>query len=235
MDVAAAYAGDPRPKPGRRPWVVVDMVASIDGATAVQGRSGALGGAGDKAVFRALRAVADVVLVAAGTARAENYGAVTLDDDTRRLRTERGQAPLPRLALVSGRLDLDPAARMFSDAALSPIVFTTEDAPPDRVEALRAVAEVVAVGSDSVDLGAVLGHLDGLGVAVVLCEGGPSLNGQMVESGLVDEWCQSVAPLLVAGGSARVAHGATEHEPLALPLRRLLEDDGYLFARYARA
>ncbi len=114
-------------------------------------------------------------------------------------------------------------------------MFTTDDAPADRVEALRAVADVVAVGSGSVDLAGALAHLDGLGVAVVLCEGGPSLNGQMVASGLVDEWCQSVAPLLVAGGSARVAHGTAEHEPFALPLRRLLEDDGYLFARYARA
>ena len=64
----------PRRPPTGRPWVLVNMVASIDGATAVDGRSGGLGGPGDKAVFHALRAVADVILVGAGTVRAEHYG-----------------------------------------------------------------------------------------------------------------------------------------------------------------
>ena len=50
------------------------MVATVDGATAVDGRSGGLGGPADKGVFGAIRAVADVILVGAGTVRAERYG-----------------------------------------------------------------------------------------------------------------------------------------------------------------
>jgi riboflavin biosynthesis pyrimidine reductase len=70
---------------------------------------------------------------------------------------------------------------------------------------------------------------------VVLAEGGPHLNGQLVAAGLVDEWCQSVAPMLVAGDSARVAHGPDPAAPVRLVLHRLLEQDGDLFLTYRRA
>ena len=220
--------------PEGRPWVIVDMISSVDGATAVDGRSGGLGGPGDKAVFRALRAVPDVVLVGASTARVEGYGALRTTDEVADRRRARGQAAAPRLALVTGRLDLDPDAAMFTDAAEPPFVFTTASARDERGGAFEGRAEVVALGSDSVDLSAALDHLGRSGARVVLVEGGPSLNGQLVAAGLVDEWCQSVAPMLVAGDSARVAHGGHTAEPERLRLHRLLEQDGYLFATYRR-
>ena len=61
-----------------RPAVRLNMISSVDGATAVEGRSGGLGGPADRKVFAALRSLADVVLVAAGTVRAEHYGPGTL-------------------------------------------------------------------------------------------------------------------------------------------------------------
>ena len=210
------------------------MIASIDGATAVTGRSGGLGGPGDKAVFRALRAVPDVVLVGAATARIERYGPVRVDDAARDRRVSRGQAPDPRLALVSGRLDLDPDAAMFVEAAEPPLVFTTDTALATRGDRFGGRAEVVAIGTDSVDLTAALDHLRRLGAEVVLVEGGPRLNGQLVAAGLVDEWCQSLAPMLVAGDSQRVAHGLEPDEPLGMALHRLLEQDGYLFGTWRR-
>ena len=57
-----------------RPAVRLNMISSVDGSTALDGRSGGLGGPADRKVFAALRSLADVVLVAAGTVRAENYG-----------------------------------------------------------------------------------------------------------------------------------------------------------------
>jgi riboflavin biosynthesis pyrimidine reductase len=234
VDPLDAY-DEPRTAPAGRPWVIVDMIASIDGATALAGRSGGLGGPADKAVFRALRAVPDVVLVGAGTARIEAYGAVRLDDEVRARRQARGQAPVPRLALVSGRLDLDPDAAMFADAAEPPVVLTTEVSLAERGGRFEGRAEVVAAGTDSVDLGRGLAHLHGTGARVVLVEGGPHLNGQLVAAGLVDEWCQSLAPMLVAGESVRVAHGPEPVEPLRLELHRVLEEDGYLFGTWRRA
>jgi riboflavin biosynthesis pyrimidine reductase len=216
VDPAAAYHADVR---DGSPWVLVNMIASVDGATAVQGRSGAMGGPGDKRVFGAIRAVADVILVGAGTVRAENYGPV----------------PAPtRLAIVSAALDLAPTARVFTGGA-RPIIVTHERAPADRRAALAGVAEVLTFGDDRVDVRAALDAFAADGARVVVCEGGPSLNGQLVAEDLVDEQCLTVAPLLVSGDSARLAHGANPAAPERLTLQRVLEEDGYLFLRYVRA
>lgn len=239
VDPAAAHATAARPSRGVRPWVLANMVASVDGATALAGRSGGLSGPADKEVFSALRSAADVILVAAGTARAEGYGPPRTPDRRRAERVERGQAPYPRLALVSRSLDLDPGGDLFTQAPERPLVFTVASAPADRRDALAEVADVVTLDrrggvAAGVDLGAALDHLGTLGAAVVLCEGGPSLLGQLVVAGLLDELDLTLAPRWVAGPSARVAHAPAE---LAadLDLAHLWEADGMLFARYVRA
>ena len=210
VDVAAIYASAERP---RSPWVLVNMISTMDGATAIGGKSGGLGGPADKRVFAAIRSIADVILVGAGTVRAENYG------------------PDARLAIVTASLDLEPGARVFQGDA-RPTVLTSSDADPARRDALAAVANVVAVNDGSrVDLRAATALLQG----VVVCEGGPSLNGQLVADDLVDELCLSLSPLLAGGDSPRVAHGAGADEPRALQLAHALEEDGLLFLRYVRS
>jgi riboflavin biosynthesis pyrimidine reductase len=237
VDPLDAY-DEPRPAPPGRPWVTVDMVASIDGATAVEGRSGGLGGPADKAVFRALRAIPDVVVVGAATARIERYGPVRLDEAVQARRVARGQRPLPRLALVSARVDLDHDAELFTAEGFGPddrpIVLTTHTGAADHAERFAGRAELIGLGHEHVDLAAALGALRDRGAEVVLAEGGPSINGQLVAAGLVDEWCQSLAPLLVAGDSARTAHGPSPEAPLEMALHRLLESDGELFATWRR-
>lgn len=234
IDPIEATAADPRPAPDGRPWVLVNMVASVDGATAVEGRAGGLGGPADRAMFHALRQIPDVILVGAGTARAENYGPVTLDEEARARRVGRGQDELPRLAIVTGRVDLDPASKLFSDPTQRPIVITTEDAPPDALDRVRPVAELLLAGHGHVDLGMAMAQLHAAGALTVLCEGGPSLNGDLLAADLIDEWCQTITPVLAAGDSARGAHGPPPGLTTALPLRRVIDEDGVLLLRYAR-
>ena len=93
-----------------RPWVVVNMVSSLDGATAIDGKSSVLGDDDDLELFRALRAAADVILVGAGTARAENYGPVRLSAERVERRRALGLPDVPRIAVLTGRLDLEPDA-----------------------------------------------------------------------------------------------------------------------------
>lgn len=226
VDPTDVYAGDSRPAPAGRPWLIVNMIASADGATAIGGKSGPLGGPPDKRVFAALRGVADVVLVAAGTARAEGYGPAKRRPDGR---------PGPRLAVMTRSGDLDPSSRLF-DADPPTLVVTCEACPPERRAALAEVAEVVVAGGAEVDLAAALGVLGDRGARVVLCEGGPSLSGQLIAAGLVDEWCITIAPLLAGGRSKRASVGDDPPGgPLRMRLDRLLEEDDLLFARYVRA
>ncbi|MGC2342457.1 MAG: dihydrofolate reductase family protein, partial [Mycobacterium sp.] len=54
-------------------WLRANFIASLDGGATFGGKSGQLGGPGDRAVFSLLRELADVILVGAGTVRAEGY------------------------------------------------------------------------------------------------------------------------------------------------------------------
>ena len=234
IDPASAHASAHRPTPADRPWVLLNMVASIDGATAIDGVSGGLGGPADRAVFAAIRASVDVILVAAGTARAEAYGPPRTSAERQAARLHRGQSAKPRMALVTRSLDLDPSTTLFTEATEPPLIFTTDDAPSDRVRSFDGRAEVVGVGDHGVDLNRALAHLHAIGARTVLVEGGPSLNGQLTEADLVDEVNVSLSPILVGGDSARMVHG-TAAAPLPMALEHLWEQDGLLFARYCRS
>ena len=236
VDPEAVHAEASRPAPPGRPWVLLNMVASVDGATAVDGVSGGLGGDADRRVFRSLRAAADVILVAAGTVRAEGYGPPRTSPEQQAVRVERGQTPFPRIVVVSRSLDLDPGAPVFAAAPEPVLVLTGEDADPDRRAALAEVAEVRAAGGEGVDPVAALRLLAELGHGTVLCEGGPTLNGALLDADLVDEVDLTVSPQLVGGDALRLVAGARP-TTRRLALAHLWHDgdDDLLFARYVRA
>jgi 5-amino-6-(5-phosphoribosylamino)uracil reductase len=216
-----------------RPYVVVNMVASADGAISVEGRTEAMSSEADRFVFHHLRSLADVILVGAQTVRAERYGPPKINDERQAARRARGQAPVPRIAIVSASLDLDWSSRLFTESPTRPIILTTDDAPAHEVAAARAVADVVVAGTRRVDLPAALAQLD---AGVVLCEGGPTLNGVLAAGDLIDELCLTVAPTLVGGdvGTGLLGH-ARIPELLPVELVHALEEEGDLFLRYRRS
>lgn len=226
------YLEDHREPHHHRPWVTVNMAVTVDGATALGGRSGGIGGPNDRKVFHALRSAADVILVGAGTARAENYGPVSVPPDLLAFRHSAGRSTPARLAIVSASGNLDVTSRLFSDPTQRPIIYTTATTAKQAHTSLSQVAEVVVAGSSTVVLDQVMEDLIARNVRCVVCEGGPSLNGQLIEAGLIDEWCMTLSPSLSSGASARAAHSAVDHPPLALTLDRLLFDGHDLFARY---
>jgi 5-amino-6-(5-phosphoribosylamino)uracil reductase len=231
-ELAALYAYPTDPPGGC--LVRANMVSSLDGASALHGTSTALGSAGDKAVFDALRGLADVVLVAAGTVAAEQYGAAQPNVDYAAHRAAAGQQPAPVLAVVTGRLSLDPQSAVARAAGT--LILTCASAPADRRRALSAAgADVIDCGTDSVDLGAALRVLAERGLWRVLCEGGPSLLGSMVAAQLLDEICLTYSPRLVGGQGGRILHSAVENDgPPMAPVHVLGDDDGFLYTRWRR-
>lgn len=235
IDPLAAVADEARPAPAGRPWVLTNMIASADGGTAVDGLSGQLGGPADKTMFSALRAVADVIVVGASTARQERYRAPIQSDEIAAQRSARGRAPHPRLAVVSRSLDLDRELELFATPENRPYILTTRTAPADRVRELEPVAEVIRAGEDQVDFDAALGALAERGAAIALCEGGPSINGQLIATDLVDEWNLSISPRLLGADSRRAAVGPMPAgPPVGMALRRVWTDDHFLFCRWSR-
>jgi riboflavin biosynthesis pyrimidine reductase len=220
------------PRVSGRPGVRLNMIASVDGATSVDGLSGALGGPGDRRVFFALRSVADVVLVAAGTMRAEGYGPAELPTEIRDARQRAGQTPVPAIAVVSRSCNLDWQTPFFTAATVRPVILTVADAPVDHRSRAAEVADVVTAGEHDVDLGRALDAIGERGARSVLAEGGPSLNAQLAGAGLLDELCLTLSPSVVGGAAKRIVTGPALDPTSSLELRSVCEEDGYLFLRY---
>lgn len=232
------YPLDPRPRPSGRPWVMVNMVASTDGATSIEGLSGGLGGEGDGQVFRAVRASCDWIVAAAGTVRAERYGIPRPSPEVAEVRRRTGRSPAARLAVVTASADLDPALPLFAERRPEehkPLIITGDTAPQERVAALEGRADWAHLPIPRPTPEAVLAALAERGASVVLFEGGPGFNGQLVDAGLVDELCLSISPHLAGGPTSRIVNGSLRETAFDLRLDRLLEHDGSLFARYVRA
>jgi len=221
-------------------WLQANMVASVDGAASLDGRSGGLSGPADRMVFTVLRSLADVILVGAGTARTERYRPAQAAGLWQQLRP--AGTPPPAIALATARLTIDPDGQLITGAAAGAetIVITTADAPPDRKAALAKHARIIEAGHHHVDVVAAVTELRSLGYARILCEGGPSLLGQLATAGLIDELCLTTSPLLATGRAGRILSPSTTGTPDAaaadvsrqLSLAHLLADENFLFSRY---
>ncbi len=226
-DVHAHYAENWLAEGGLR----VNFVESADGAATQDGLSQALQTPGDNRVFAAMRDLADIVLVGAGTARAERYRPVRMSGRRAQARERYGMASSLPTAVVSRSLDLgwltEPAAGVPRT-----IVLTCAAADPARRAALERLADVLVCGADDVDLRTVRAALAERGLTRVLCEGGPHLFADAVRAGVVDEVCLSMTPMLSGPGAGRIVAGERLDAPSRLRLIGLLEEEGALFCRY---
>ncbi|MPZ62833.1 MAG: hypothetical protein GEU93_16385 [Propionibacteriales bacterium] len=217
--------------PAGRRWVRANFVASLDGA--VQGpdrRSGSLGDAGDREMMRLLRSLSDVILVGAGTARAEHYAQVRVDELHQGVRRELGLADVPSIAVVSRSLAIPPG--LLAGGAARTLVLTCESAPPDRRDALHSRADVVVTGEDDVDIARALDELVRRGHRRILTEGGPRLLSSMMDAEPCDDLCLTTRSMLVGGDAYRMLRGPALDPPAEFRLAHLLERDGTLFGRY---
>ena len=230
--LAEAYAY-PEPVERGRPWLRANMVSSLDGAARLDGLSDGLSSPADKRIFGVLRALADVVLVGAQTVRAEGYRPARARAEFAAARAARGQAPAAAIAVVTGSLDLDLGSSLFTEPLVPTLVITCASAPAAALKAAAGVAEVVLAGDERVDPAAMVAVLVERGWTRLLTEGGPHLLGQLAAAGVLDELCLSLAPLLASGDAPRIAGGPAATE--RMDLVSLLEEKGFLFARYARS
>lgn len=216
-------------------WLRANMVSSADGAASADGATKDLSSDTDRQVFALLRTLADVIVVGAATVRAEHYKPARPPALWRDLRS--GRTLTPPIAVISARLDLDPAGPLMIAAPpdARTIVITTAQAPRDIRAELSRSADVIVAGDETVDLKAAIGALVERGHLRMLAEGGPHLLAQLVEAGLVDELCLTIGPLMAGPGANRIVAGVpSASQPLPLTLAHVLEDDGFLLCRYVR-
>ena len=195
------------------PWLRVNMVSTVDGsATGDSGRSGSINNAADKRVFDTLRRWADVIVVGAGTARAEGYGLA--------------RSPI---VLVSRRADVPEKLRGAEPGQV--LMATCAHAEHlDEARELLGSDHVLVLGSHRVDLAELRARLVDKGWTHILSEGGPHLLHNLVAQEVADELTCTFVPRLVAGTHPRITDGPGLDVPLTL--HSLLEEDGTLLGRW---
>ncbi|MEC3997711.1 pyrimidine reductase family protein [Actinacidiphila sp. DG2A-62] len=234
LGLAEAYAYPPREA---GPYLRANMVGSLDGAARAEGRSAPLSSDADMRVFGVLRALADVILVGAETARHEGYRPAKARAAFAARRAADGQSPAPAIAVISRRLDLDFDAPLFAAPSVPTLLLTGAGAPRAALDRARAAgAEVVIAGEgDGVEPARVVRELAARGHARLLHEGGPRVLAQFAAAGVLDELCLTVSPLLTGGDAPRIMNGPGVTPPARYVPRSVLEEDGFLFTRYVRA
>jgi riboflavin biosynthesis pyrimidine reductase len=211
--------------PTGRPHVALDMISSVDGRGALDGRTRGLGSDGDRELFHRLRAQADAVMAGAATIRAERYGPIIREPALKALRERRGEPVQPLAVTVSRSLDFDPGLPLLADPDSHLVVLT-----PSAGELPPCAARVSYLRGGS--LTELLGELRReFGVRSIVCEGGPTLNGELLAAGLVDELFLAFSPLLLGGpGPLTIVEGPLA--PTKLELVWLVEHESFLHARY---
>jgi riboflavin biosynthesis pyrimidine reductase len=229
-DLADAY-----PWPDEPVWLRAMMVMTLDGAVAgPDGHSRSISSVHDRALLGAVRRFADVVLIGAGTFRAERYRPMVARPEDAARRAEEGLAPAPILAIVSGSLDLPWDEPAFSESTTRPIVLTGDSADPAAVARARDRADLVMLPGPRAEPVAILGALAGRGLRRVVCEGGQRLLAHFAVAGLIDEADLTISALMTGGGQVSAGPAVGSPHPFRLA-QLIVDDDGFTFHRYIAA
>jgi len=210
-----------------RPFVAVNFAATLDGRAAIGGRSGPIGTEIDSALLMRLRTRFDAVMIGAGTMRAERYGRLVPDPDLRARRERVGLPHDPLAVILSARLDLPWEAGLFTGGGGRVLIFTASaESPPQTATPVRCVRGRHGIAD-------ILRYLRReRGVRALLCEGGPTVHGELQAAGAVDELFLTLGPRLTGGAAPRVVEGELPAVRDA-ELRWLLRYEDELMARYA--
>jgi 2,5-diamino-6-(ribosylamino)-4(3H)-pyrimidinone 5'-phosphate reductase len=212
-----------------RPYVSINMVSSVDGNAAIEGKASGIGTVADRRVMRTLRSKADAVMIGAGTLRAEKLS-LGLDAG------DSGQCPLGVILTATGDVPLDSNLIRYGDQEI--LILLSEHASDVAGASLASKAEVLRVrttASGRVDLASAIELLKAEhAVDRLLVEGGPTLNHALISEHLADEIFITLAPALygTSGTNAPVLGGPMDG-PQDLHLLSAYLADDELFLRYS--
>ena len=171
-----------------KPHVILNAAMTVDGKIATRTGSSEISGKEDLIRVHKLRKEMDAIMVGINT---------LLADD-------------PRLTVhkIEAKREDNPIRIVVDSKARTPLNFriliaTTENADPQKVEALEKKATVLKCGKDRVDLKSLMNKLSDMGIKTMMLEGGSTLNYSMLENGLVDEVRVCVAPMIAGGVQAK--------------------------------
>jgi riboflavin biosynthesis pyrimidine reductase len=196
LDAELASLAPPMAHADGRPWVTLNMVTSIDGRAQLAGKAEGLGSRADRRLMQLYRVACDVVGSGVGTLVADDFFSHLPEDLVERRRAA-GRAGQPAALLIAGRHRIPTDRRWFRYADQPRIVAVGAGSPHARDEPLPGV-ELWVAPTEEPEPAWVLERLAAAGHGSLLLEGGPTVNGAFLASGLVDELCWTVGPRLLA-------------------------------------
>lgn len=202
------------------PRLYANFVATVDGVVAVpslprSNRLVAQGDDGDRFVMGLLRALADCVLIGAGTLAGSPHGTWLAErvfppagEAFAELRRRRGRPPRPEIAVLTGQGSIDPEHPVLAGRA---VVLTSESGAERLDGRLPSSVDVVALGEGpGLDLTVAVDVLRERGHASILSEAGPHTFGSLVAEGLADELFLTISPLLLGEGGPATRFGLVQ-------------------------
>jgi riboflavin biosynthesis pyrimidine reductase len=240
--------------PGR-PSVIGNFVTTLDGVVSLnvpgQSGGGSISGqnAHDRMVMGLLRAVADVVIVGAGTLRESlqhvwtaSYIYPPLTDAYQQLRAALGKSEPPLNVIVTASGAIELSLRVFQSGEVPVLVVTTQEgAQRIREHVLPQLVQVEATQQ----AGTISAHriLEAISAVrqsdIILLEGGPQLIGDFFAERCLDELFLTLAPQLAGRDNSSERPGliegqrfAPEH-PVWGTLMGIKRAENHLFLRYA--
>lgn len=224
--------------PENRPYVVVNMVMTLDGKVVIggPGTTRLIGSRMDHYLMTRIEAQCDAVLFGATLVREDNPGYPWHDEARQARRLARGVRAEPLWAAVSTVGEFPTPPRMFDGGPDRTALFVSNATPPQTLEAFASRTTVITRGEHEVPLAEML-HVfrHDLGVRTLCCLGGAALNARMLALGLVDEVFVTMAPKIQNG-----RHGVTMFEGVAFPsdglaqlsLKSVYTHESELYLRY---
>jgi 2,5-diamino-6-(ribosylamino)-4(3H)-pyrimidinone 5'-phosphate reductase len=178
-----------------KPYVILNSAMTLDGKMATKTGSSKISGNEDLVRVHELRKEVDAIMVGINT--------VLVDDPkltVHKIPGSKHDNPL-RVIVDSNARTPESSRALNSDAPT--IIAVTESAPPEKVEALKRMVEVIEFGQKRVDLEKLMEYLFKIGIKTLMLEGGSTLNYSMLANGLVSELRICIAPMIAGGKYAK--------------------------------
>jgi riboflavin biosynthesis pyrimidine reductase len=239
-----------------RPHLFANFVQTVDGVVVFGERGGwnastiSMSSEADRRVMALLRACADSILIGAGTFRTARTHQWTpgglVPDEARLFDDLRAQLRGPTatrapLYVVTASGVLDPAQLALREPQTAVAILTTAAGAARLGDSLPPAVEVLTLeATDRLELAAIVRCIAERDGGLILCEGGPTLVGELAQAGLLDELFLTVAPQLAGRDEHHRRLGliegfaATPEEAPRLRLRSLRRAQDHLFVRYDR-
>jgi len=253
-DLATLYGRFHLPVHSGRPYVIGNFVTTLDGVVTLNepGHEGGGDISGwsrhDRLVMGLLRAVADSVIVGAGTLRATprhrwtaQYISPPQAEAYQQVRTDLGKTTPPLNVIVTARGEVDLDLPVFQSGEV-PVLLVTTKHGESRIRAVRIPPAVQIVGMNRTDsLSAqeiVQAVCEARQCQIILVEGGPQLLGDFLAEQLLDELFLTLAPQIAGRDSGTSRPGLVSGQlfapshPLWGTLVSVKRGGSHLFLRY---